>query len=174
MAKDSQHRVNLLLASAEIAAAIDVELQSPYRDWLIARLPPQLPLIISWHDFVTTPPLVELQRVISAAAAVRDGQQTAVKFATMAHDAADAARVLQAVDWARREGFGGPIIGIAMGAAGAHTRAEAVLYGSDLSFARADLTGSAPGQMSVAHTRAAIAQLLAEGDLALSRATLAP
>jgi 3-dehydroquinate dehydratase I len=153
-AKDSQHRVNLLLACAAIASAIDVELESAHRDWLVAALPPELPLIVSWHDFAATPPFADLQRIITRAAAVRGGRNIALKFATMAHTAEDADTVLQALDWARHEAFSGPLIGIAMGEAGQRTRIEATRNGSDLTFARVD-AASAPGQMTVGETREA-------------------
>ncbi len=151
-AKDSHHRINLLLACAPIASAIDIELESPGRDWLLAALPPEMPIIVSWHDFAATPPLDELKRIITRAAEVRSGRNVAIKFAAMANTADDADTVLQAVEWARREGFAGPVIGIAMGAAGQHTRIEAVRYGSDLTFARIE-AASAPGQMTVAEVR---------------------
>lgn len=152
LAKDSQHRFNLLLTLAEIAAAIDIELKAPHRDWLIDALPPEMPLIVSWHDFSGTPPLDELKRIISEAAKVRGGDKIAIKFATMAHDKADADCVLQAVAWARGEGFPGPIIGMGMGEFGQRTRTEAAHYGSDLTYARVG-AASAPGQLSVAETR---------------------
>jgi 3-dehydroquinate dehydratase I len=158
-AKDSQHRVNLLLACAEIASAIDIELESPGRDWLVAALPPQMPIIVSWHDFAATPSLDELKRIITRAAEMRGGRNVAIKFATMAHTAEDAATLLQAVEWARREGFDGPLIGIAMGAAGQHTRIEAIRYGSDLTFARVE-AASAPGQMTLAEVRRGLAEAL--------------
>lgn len=151
-AKDSQHRVNLLLACAPIASAIDIELESPYRDWLVTALPSEMPLFVSWHNFAGTPPLADLQRIITRAAAVRGGRNIAVKFAAMAHTAEDATTLLQAVEWGRREGFDGPLIGIAMGAAGQHTRIEAARYGCDLTFARVE-AASAPGQMTVAEVR---------------------
>ncbi len=159
-AKDSQHRVNLLLACAPIASAIDIEVQSPYRDWLVAALPAEMPLIVSWHDFAGTPPLDELKNIIERATMVRNGQNIAVKFAAMAHTTDDAETVLQAVQWARREGFGGPLIGIAMGEAGQHTRIEATRNGCDLTFARAEGMGSAPGQMTVAETRRRLGEAL--------------
>ncbi len=160
LAKDSQHRFNLLLTLAEIASAIDIELKALHRDWLIDALPPEMPLIVSWHDFSGTPPLDELKRIINQAGAVRGGDNTAVKFATMAHDEADADIVLQAVAWARGEGFPGPIIGIGMGEFGQRTRTEAARYGSDITYAHVG-AASAPGQLTVAATRKA---MMNDGD----------
>jgi 3-dehydroquinate dehydratase-1 len=154
-AKDSQHRFNLLLTLAEIASAIDIELKAPQRDQFIAALSPEIPLIVSWHDFSGTPPLDKLKRIISEGGAVRGGRNIAVKFATMAHAEADADTTMQALSWARGEGFPGPLIGIAMGEFGQRTRSEAACYGSDLSYARV-AEASAPGQLTVAETRKAV------------------
>lgn len=105
-------------------------------------------VVASVHDFDGTPDDTTLDELLSAAATAGD----VGKLAVTATDAADALALLSAT--ARATDRGQRVATMAMGAAGAHTRAVAPVYGSQIGYApvQAD-AATAPGQYDLATLR---------------------
>lgn len=105
-------------------------------------------VVASVHDFDTTPDADALDGLLRAAADAGD----VGKVAVTAHDADDALRLLAATRRATRRGD--RVATMAMGQAGAHTRAVAPVYGSRIGYAPVGPTAAtAPGQYDLATLR---------------------
>jgi 3-dehydroquinate dehydratase-1 len=137
---------------------VDIELatSATLRDHAIAAgHAHHVPVLLSFHDFATTPPdetLIAHLRAIQAAGA------SAAKFALMPQSAADATRLL-ALCHAATSGaiadFTLPLAAMGMGPIGMITRVVGHRAGSALTFAAvAPGGGSAPGQLSIDELRA--------------------
>lgn len=137
-------RLDLLAALAGPGGADAVDVEAATGPEAIRQLRASLdgrPLVVSWHDFDSMPSADDLvQRATDMAALGAD----IAKLVAMARTPADGLDVLRACDRLTAE-LPVPFILIAMGAAGAYTRAVAPLLGSALTFA-AGQAGSAPGQ----------------------------
>ena len=149
-------RLALLESAIEskLADLVDVELatEEAARDRLLALgQGNDVPVMLSAHDWQTTPPepdlLDWLAREQMAGAAV-------AKIATMARTPQDGLRLLSACAVARASFLRIPLVGIAMGPAGAFTRVLGPLFGVDLTFAAA-VGSSAPGQLDLHNVREA-------------------
>lgn len=98
-------------------------------------------IIISQHNYDTTPDETVL---ISLVQQCRESGADIVKFATMAQDISDAARVLTVLEKTAKQG---PVIALAMGERGQITRLLAPKYGGFLTFgALSPQRATAPGQ----------------------------
>lgn len=143
-------RVGFLEAACAAGAAyVDVELRTLRAD---ARVMPRLRasagaartrIVVSYHDFVSMPPLSTLHGVCRDAAAL---DADVVKVALQANRVDDTATLL---DLLETPGVSIPLLGIAMGEAGVWSRLLAPRWGSPapFGFARASAApGTAPGQ----------------------------
>jgi 3-dehydroquinate dehydratase-1 len=105
-------------------------------------------VIVSTHDFETTPARAELERSLERASEHGD----VGKLAVTATDLDDALRLLGATRAAASAGL--TVATMAMGAAGSHTRAVAPVYGSRIGYAPVDpAQATAPGQYDLVTLR---------------------
>lgn len=150
-AEDTPARIETLIAAIEHpqVGAVDVELEAiadgsaePVVEQAKAH---EIPVIVSAHNFSTTPPARELRGLIDRATQAGD----VGKVAVTASDRVDVLRLLQAThDIAVT---GAQVSTMAMGQAGQHSRAITPLYGSCLAYAPVDPDrATAPGQYDLA------------------------
>lgn len=133
----------LLQAVLQGFAYVDIELKAA--EGFCKKVPATRAtrLIVSSHDFKETPHTDSLIRLISECRSVKHAD--IVKFACMATDISDAARVLCVLKQTAKTGC--PMIGLAMGERGQITRLLAPKYGGYLTFgALSPERASAPGQ----------------------------
>ena len=137
-----EERLPLFAAALAQVTAVDIEFRSPLLERVSAlACGQQRPLIISYHDFLNTPPLAELQQVIRTAA----NYGTVVKIATLTNTEEDLVtlRALFA------EQCSAAVCLLGMGRLGPRTRIEFPRLGSCLSYGYLDVP-IAPGQVSAA------------------------
>jgi 3-dehydroquinate dehydratase-1 len=135
-------RLPLYLRAVELVSWVDVEGESAIaRDVIAAAHAHGRRAIVSHHDFQRTPPLSDLDRVVSEALAA--GADIA-KVATLVASEADRQVLFQVL--ARHAGRA-CVIG--MGATSSELRTELPARGSRLAYAYVDAP-TAPGQLSVA------------------------
>jgi 3-dehydroquinate dehydratase-1 len=149
-------RVGILEAAVRSGQAdlVDVELSTdPLLRSRLLRLARDkaVPMVVSTHDFRGTPEEPGLLRTL---ALQQETGAAVAKIATMAQTPQDGLRLLAACARARAEFLRIPLVGIAMGPAGAFTRVLGPLFGIDLTFAVA-VHGSAPGQIDLQAVREA-------------------
>ena len=151
---DDEEYCALVRCLAPLVGAVDVEISRDGAASLIEDAHRSGALAVaSFHDFEATPSDEVLAEVL---AAMNHAGADVLKFACTATSATDAARVLAAQAWAR-EAYDRPIIGIAMGPAGAPTRLVGSALGSSATFAcLPGWAGSAPGQFTVEQARAVL------------------
>lgn len=151
---DDEEYCALVRCLAPLVGAVDVEVSRDGAASLIEDAHGSGALAVaSFHDFEATPSDEVLAEVL---AAMNHAGADVLKFACTATSATDAARVLAAQAWAR-EAYDRPIIGIAMGPAGAPTRLVGSALGSSATFAcLPGWAGSAPGQFTVEQARAVL------------------
>lgn len=151
---DDEEYCALVRCLAPLVGAVDVEISRDGAASLIEDAHRSGALAVaSFHDFEATPSDEVLAEVL---AAMNHAGADVLKFACTATSATDAARVLAAQAWAR-EAYDRPIIGIAMGPAGAPTRLVGSALGSSATFAcLPGWAGSAPGQFTVEQVRAVL------------------
>ena len=145
-------RTDMLLETAEYVDFIDIELRTEdkYRSKVINA---SKSVIISYHDFKSTPPINELQGIVTEEKKLGK----IAKFAVMPNNMQDTLNVLQVVNQSENT------IGIAMGDMGRYTRVLASLFGSPITYA--SLNGeSAPGQLDIEETKKIIDKLIVERD----------
>lgn len=145
-------RTDILLETAQYVDFIDIELRSEekYRSKVINA---SKSAIISYHNFQSTPPIKELQGIVSEEKKLGK----IAKFAVMPNNMQDTLNVLQVVNDSDNT------IGIAMGEMGSYTRVLASLFGSPITYS--SLNGeSAPGQLNIGETRDIIDKLTVERD----------
>lgn len=118
-----------------------------------------VPVVVSTHDFESTPAEPALAERLRRAADHGD----VAKAAVTASDRGEALSVLAVTHELTREGV--PVATMAMGAAGSHTRAVAPVYGSKIGYAPVDpAKATAPGQYDLETLRALVDRL--SGDTA--------
>lgn len=143
---DSQRVKALLHAARALPDWIDIELltQEGVRQELIGEAKGLgIKVIVSWHDFSSTPSVQELEGILEQMA---ETGADAAKIVTMAKRPEDFENLVPLFSKARRLGIG--IISFCMGEAGVYSRACAPFLGSLLTFAAPDGgPGSAPGQL---------------------------
>jgi len=145
-------RTDILLETAQYVDFIDIELRTEekYRSKVINA---SKSAIISYHNFQSTPPIKELQGIVSEEKKLGK----IAKFAVMPNNMQDTLNVLQVVNDSDNT------IGIAMGEMGSYTRVLASLFGSPITYS--SLNGeSAPGQLNIGETRDIIDKLTVERD----------
>jgi 3-dehydroquinate dehydratase-1 len=131
-------RLPLFEAALQQCTAADIELRSSIVDQVSAlAVRHQKALIVSYHDFDRTPPLVELRQVISKAA----NYGTVVKIATLTKTEDDVA-TLRALF---QENCSAALCVLGMGPLGPATRAEFPKLGSCFTYGYLD-EPVAPGQ----------------------------
>lgn len=114
-------------------------------------------VVASVHDFQGTPTQSALDQLLRAACRAGD----VGKLAVTAHDPGEALRVLRATHRAAERGD--PVATMAMGQAGAHTRAVAPAYGSRIGYAPIDPDeATAPGQFELTTLRELVERLSPE------------
>jgi 3-dehydroquinate dehydratase-1 len=145
-------RALFLRIALPLVAAVDIELANLP---LLALLHGDLArhnttCILSWHDFSATPPAARLHELLATARAARAPAGAIVKIATHCASAADAVRLLALPQAAPDM----QLAVVGMGPLGRAVRMVAPAFGSVLGYA-ALAHAVAPGQLSVAETRAA-------------------
>lgn len=110
-----------------------------------------LPLVLSFHDFQSTPPADVLVRRFERA---KDLGADVAKIAVMPRSIDDVLAMLSATSRAV-DAVGIPLVSMAMGPQGAVTRASGWVFGSAMTFA-VGASSSAPGQMPIEDVRSAI------------------
>lgn len=143
----------------DAVAAVDVELATAREgdaDALIETAREQdVRVIVSTHDFETTPSKGRLQSLLTRAGTYGD----VAKLAVTAEDRADALAVLSATHELTERGQ--RVATMAMGEAGSHTRAVAPVYGSKIGYAPVDpAKATAPGQYDLATLRSLVDSLV--------------
>jgi 3-dehydroquinate dehydratase-1 len=161
-ANDAPERLEDLRVAAEHpgVGAIDVELATiaggdddPLRTIAHAR-EHGTAVVVSIHDFETTPGRAEMARQLDQALEFGDVGKLAVTAETLD----DALRLLAVTRG--KENDGDPVATMAMGAAGRHSRAVAPVYGSRIGYAPVDPdAATAPGQYDLATLRELVDRL---------------
>ncbi|WP_345216064.1 type I 3-dehydroquinate dehydratase [Georgenia halophila] len=105
-----------------------------------------VPVVVSAHDVVTTPPVEEM---VDRLRAMQDSGADVVKLAVTPHSQADVLALLEATSTMHTEHARVPVITMAMGPLGMVTRLVGHLFGSAATFASAG-RASAPGQPGLA------------------------
>ena len=151
---DDEEYCALVRRLASFAGGVDVEISRDGSSALIEEAHEAGAIVVaSFHDCEGTPGDEQLAEVL---AAMNYAGADVLKFACMATNATDAARVLAAQAWAR-EAYDRPVIGIAIGPSGAPTRVVGSSLGSAATFATLPgWEGSAPGQFTVEQVRAVL------------------
>lgn len=136
-----ESRMDLLISAIPFAEAVDVELSAPFRTRVNEAVKSgNKTLIISSHDFKTTPAYGDMQATLKLANAA--GADIA-KLAVTPNSSADTLRLLTVTHDADF-----PVCTIAMGKLGSHTRVVAPIYGSRLTYGSVD-EAVAPGQLRI-------------------------
>jgi 3-dehydroquinate dehydratase I len=141
--KDLTANKKKLIAAVEAGAAyVDIELEAPeaYRkDIIKAARAHACDVIISYHNYTSTPEIKELNKIMSAC--YRCGADVA-KIAVTAHSPQDCAKVISLYDTDKR------VVALAMGDFGKLTRITAPMLGAEFTFAAPDQgKATAPGQI---------------------------
>jgi 3-dehydroquinate dehydratase I len=134
-------RTEILLTAAKHADIIDIELETDI-DHMNKVIKASKSTIISYHDFIKTPPLDFLLDIVSRERQLGD----IAKFAVMPKTLSDTIVVLNVLSKVEKT------VGIAMGDMGRYTRVVAPLFGSPITFASLDNI-SAPGQLDIQTTK---------------------
>ena len=146
-----------LVVENELTTAIDVELFHPKEGVMrIIKLAHDhgIKVIMSSHDFKQTPTDCEIYYRLHKMA---DLGADVAKIAVMPQNPADVLTLLSATHQAN-EKLDLPLITMAMGDLGKVTRIAGAVFGSALTFGTVG-TASAPGQLSIADLRQALANL---------------
>ncbi len=141
-----RERIELLSRAADFADYVDIELRAELRDDLMNRI--KKPFIVSYHDFGGMPASDELKAILEE---MNDCGASIAKIAVTPKSLKDNLKILGFLLDADM-----PLCMIAMGEIGRHLRAVAPLYGSALTYGYVSQP-TAPGQMSVAELRQAMA-----------------
>ena len=142
-------RVRPLYTAVELQVAyVDFELRADpllRRQLLEAMETAPTRMIISWHDFTSTPSGRDLRDIVEQ---MRDSGAHIGKVVTTARDAADVVRVLSLQEEAAAAGF--PLSCFCMGEAGRISRLATLYLGGYMSYGAVnEAQATAPGQLSV-------------------------
>ncbi|MDD2777385.1 MAG: type I 3-dehydroquinate dehydratase [Methanocellales archaeon] len=138
-------RISMLMSVMEYADAVDIELRSAEKDFVIEKARKRkMVAIVSYHDFAGTPSKEKMLRILKEARQIGD----IPKLAVMANSLSDVISLLEVTLQAQK-----PFCTIAMGSLGKHSRVIAPLYGSALTYGHVVGEGKAPGQLSVGELR---------------------
>jgi 3-dehydroquinate dehydratase-1/3-dehydroquinate dehydratase/shikimate dehydrogenase len=157
-------RVEPLFDAVKLQAAyVDFELRGDpllRKQLLEAMEPVPTRMILSWHDFSSTPPAEELEEILQQ---MRASGAHIGKIVTTAHGPADVLRVLQLQEKALSAGF--PLSCFAMGTSGRISRLATLFLGGYMSYGAVDeARATAPGQLSVARLVKLCRELEGEGN----------
>lgn len=142
-----KERVELLVAAAEEAEYVDIELRTKKEELKkIIELP--VKKIISYHNFNETPSLEVLSRTVKEEKRIGD----IAKVAVMPKTIKDTLTILELS--AREDN----LIAISMGELGKYTRIITPLFGSPITYATGGKP-SAPGQLEIEKTRLILKEL---------------
>jgi 3-dehydroquinate dehydratase I len=149
-----EKRVGVLLTALQAGAAyIDIELRAEpalQQRLLTAARETGAEVIVSWHDFKTTPSSQGLLTILQQQ--FRSGAQIG-KIVTTAHDFRDVLRVLNLQVEAAEIGF--PLIAFCMGRVGMISRLATLALNGYMSYGAPDEgAATAPGQLTVSVLRA--------------------
>ncbi|CAK8718915.1 MAG: 3-dehydroquinate dehydratase [Candidatus Electronema aureum] len=152
-AGSEEERIAPLLEAVRLRAAyIDLELRAALADrhrLLEAMENSPTRMIISWHDFQSTPSAAELTGILHQM--IASGAHIG-KIVTTAHGPSDVLRVLALQEQARAAGF--CLSCFCMGEAGRISRLATLYLGGYMTYAcLSDAQATAPGQISVARLR---------------------
>jgi len=142
-------RVRTLFAAVDLQAAyVDFELRADpqLRGQLLKDMQSSpTRMILSWHDFKSTPTTKELAGILQQ---MMDSGAHIGKIVTTAHAPADVLRVLRLQEKVMAEGF--PLSCFCMGEAGRISRVATLYLGGYMTYgALSDALETAPGQLSV-------------------------
>ncbi len=145
-----EERLRSLLQAVELRALyVDLELradQSLRQQLLEATRSSPTRLILSWHDFTSTPSTEELTDLICQ---MRDGGADMGKIVTTAATNDDVLRVLALLREAAKIGF--PVSAFCMGTVGRISRFATIYLGGEMTYvAASEDQATAPGQLSAA------------------------
>ena len=145
-----EERLRPLLQAVELQAAyVDLELRSDQslREQLLeAKRSSTTRLILSWHDFVSTPATEELTDLIRQ---MRTAGADIGKIVTTADTHDDVLRVLTLLREADKIGF--PVSAFCMGTVGRISRFATIYLGGEMTYvAASEDQATAPGQLSAA------------------------
>ena len=146
-------RLSLLSEAALAGAAyVDLELKTAHnlrQQLLVSARSSGTKVIISWHNFSSTPGDSDLAAILSEQ--MKSGAHVG-KIVTMAHDEMDVLRVLELQQAAQERNF--PLIAFCMGNAGMISRFATLWLGGYMTYAAPDSgMATAPGQLSVSALR---------------------
>lgn len=144
-----RRRLELYEAIAPLVEAVDVELRSVsiVRQTLAAARRHRCRTILSYHDFLGTPPTGQLEAILRQALSLRPD---IVKLATMGRQPSDVSRLLEFTLRHRAR----PLVTIAMGPLGSISRLAFPLAGSLLTYtALSPSDGQLPLREFLAHLR---------------------
>lgn len=148
----------LLAAIHENAAYVDIELQADIETRAIlqnAAATTDTRILVSWHDFIGTPPTDELEKILLQ---MQESGEDIGKIVTMAHDFKDVLRVLALQQLAAEHDF--PLIAFCMGKPGVISRLATLRLGGYMTYAAPDSgEGTASGQTSVSILRELLEKL---------------
>ncbi|HJH32004.1 MAG TPA: type I 3-dehydroquinate dehydratase [Methanosarcinaceae archaeon] len=149
-----EDRIALLVGIVELVDAVDIELQAGKE--VLEKVVKSAKIagktvIISSHDFITTPAIGQMQKTLDAC--FEAGADIA-KLAVMPGSMQDVLNLLQVTRDAKA-----PVCTISMGDKGKHTRIVAPCYGSVLTYGSAG-NAVAPGQLRVDELKKALEMLL--------------
>ncbi|MFC6872110.1 type I 3-dehydroquinate dehydratase [Halobellus marinus] len=161
-AKDTGRLDTLFAASRfDSVAYVDIELETARaKEWLLEEFRANdVRLIISHHDFDSTPEKDVLTAIIDQCASYGD----VAKVATYPQDLSDTLTLLQTLHEATQAGI--DAAGIAMGETGSHTRVIGHIYGSKLGYAPLldDESEYAPGQIPLGKLAALVESTRIDG-----------
>ncbi|MCK6512850.1 type I 3-dehydroquinate dehydratase [Myxococcota bacterium] len=155
-------RVGWLVALAAEPVWFDLDTPTQaedLRDWF--ALPQRPKLILSHHDYTTTP---SEERLAALLAEMKACEPTVIKIATYCQQPEDALRLLRWQVALRREGL--RVIVLGMGEHGVITRIFGALWGNEMSFAPpTPKQASAPGQLTREQMEAVFALLRAQDEI---------
>ena len=142
-------RVRPLFAAVDLQAAyVDFELRAERQlrsQLLQAMQSSPTRMILSWHDFKSTPTTKELAEILGQ---MMDSGAHIGKIVTTAHTLADVLRVLNLQERAQAAGF--PLSCFCMGEAGRISRLATLYLGGYMTYgALNDALATAPGQLSI-------------------------
>lgn len=140
-------RIEILLAAAEQADMIDIELGTN-EEQIKKIVKVSKSTIISFHDFNKTPSVETLLKVVKREKELGD----IAKFAVMPQTISDTLVVLNVLSQVQNT------VGISMGDLGKYTRVVAPIFGSPITFASYD-NKSAPGQFDIHITKKFLLEL---------------
>nr|WP_256420855.1 type I 3-dehydroquinate dehydratase [Halobellus rarus] len=156
-------RLDTLFAASRFDAVtyVDIELETARaKEWILEEFRDNdVGLIISHHDFDSTPDKEVLTAIIDQCAGYGD----VAKVAVYPEDLSDTLTLLTALHEATQAGI--DAAGIAMGETGSHTRVVGHIYGSKLGYAPLldDDSEYAPGQIPLGKLRALVESTRIDG-----------